>query len=138
FEPAPGIEGPAAVPSGATTPAPVGPQAYNVRVNGRSFTVEVSEAGVVEGIVPAAAPAARPSGSGAVGAGRGVPAPLAGTVFKLLVAPGDSVAEGQPVIVLEAMKMETEVSAPCAGSVVSIDVEPGDAVAVGDVLLSIG
>ena len=65
-------------------------------------------------------------------------APLAGTVFKVLVAPGQSVKEGQPVLLLEAMKMETEVSAPRAGTVNVVMVATGDAVAVGDNLMIIG
>ena len=72
------------------------------------------------------------------GSGQPVPAALAGNVFKVLVGVGDTVSEGQPVLVVEAMKMETEVAAPRAGAVTAIHVQEGDAVAVGDSLISIG
>ncbi len=67
-----------------------------------------------------------------------MPAALAGNVFKGLVGVGDTVSEGQPVLVVEAMKMETEVAAPRSGAVTAIHVQEGDAVAVGDSLISIG
>jgi len=134
FEPPPGAEQPAVTAPAPVTAATTGPAVYDVRVNGRSFTVEVSESGAATRIEPAAATATAATPS----AGQPVPAPLAGTVFKVLVAPGDSVREGQPVLVLEAMKMETEVAAPLAGTVSSVRVKAGDAVSVGDELLAIG
>ena len=67
-----------------------------------------------------------------------VPAALAGNVFKVLVKVGDLVNEGQPLLIVEAMKMETEMSAPCGGTITDIHVEEGDAVAVGAPLVSIG
>ena len=67
-----------------------------------------------------------------------VPAPLVGNIFEVLVKPGQRVEEGERVLVLEAMKMETDVAAPRAGTVAEVRVKPGDAVAVGDVLLTIG
>ena len=66
-----------------------------------------------------------------------MPAPLAGTVVKVLVTAGETVAAGQRVLMLEAMKMETAVSAPSAGTVTDICVKAGDQVAVGDTLLAI-
>ena len=63
---------------------------------------------------------------------------LAGNVFKVLVRPGEAVTEGQALVVVEAMKMETEISAPFAGTVVAVDVREGDTVAVGDTLITIG
>jgi oxaloacetate decarboxylase alpha subunit len=62
---------------------------------------------------------------------------LAGTVNKVLVAPGDRVVAGQTVIILEAMKMETEVSAATAGTVGEVLVRQGDSVAVGQNLLTV-
>jgi biotin carboxyl carrier protein len=62
---------------------------------------------------------------------------MPGKVARLLVAEGDEVAEGQPVIVIEAMKMENEIATPKAGSVKSIAVEPGATVEGGAVLLVI-
>ena len=67
-----------------------------------------------------------------------VEAALAGNIFKVLVRPGDSVTAGQTIVVLEAMKMETEIAAHRDGTIVQVLVREGDAVAVGDVLLSIG
>ena len=102
---------------------------YSVRVNGKAFTVEVAADGAVQDI--AAAPPAKASQAGAITAA------LAGTVFKILVKPGDAVAAGEPVAVLEAMKMETEVAAPVAGTVEAVFVRQGDAVEIGDALLSV-
>jgi oxaloacetate decarboxylase alpha subunit len=106
---------------------------YSVRVNGREFTVEVAEDGQLAGVAPASAgpkPAAGPSGET-------VKAVLAGNVFKVHVAPGDRVEEGQPLLVVEAMKMETAVSAPKAGTISEVFVREGDVVAVGDPLVAI-
>jgi oxaloacetate decarboxylase alpha subunit len=133
FEPAPGTEEPQA-PAAAPAAAPAqGPAVYSVRVNGREFTVEVADDGEVAGVAPAAAaskPAPRSSGEA-------VKAVLAGNVFKVNVAPGDQVEEGQPLLVVEAMKMETAVSAPRSGTVTDVFVREGDVVAVGDPLVAI-
>ncbi len=136
FEPAPGAEpdtAPAPVPGAAAT---AGPSTYDVRVNGRSFTVEVAESGQLSGVAPASTPV--PASAPASGEGEPVPAALAGNVFKVLVAVGDTVRAGQPVLIVEAMKMETEVAAPRDGTVTAVHVKQGDAVAVGEPLLSIG
>ena len=77
------------------------------------------------------------AGAATAAAGAPLPAPLAGTVVKILVKPGDTVDAGQQVLMLEAMKMETAVSAPSAGAVTEIAVKVGDQVAVGDTLLAI-
>lgn len=66
-----------------------------------------------------------------------VTAPLAGSVFKVLVEEGDAIEAGQVVLILEAMKMETEITAPSAGTVTAIHVEPGDAVQGGQPLIEI-
>ena len=63
---------------------------------------------------------------------------LAGNIFKINVAPGQSVAQGDVVMIMEAMKMETEVRAPSGGVVSSVQVKEGDAVQVGDTLLMMG
>jgi oxaloacetate decarboxylase alpha subunit len=67
-----------------------------------------------------------------------VNAALAGTVVKVLVTVGQSVTQGQPIVVLEAMKMETDISAPAAGVVSEILVDEGDAVVVGTPLVTLG
>ena len=69
--------------------------------------------------------------------GEPVNAPLAGTVVKVLVQPGQSVTEGEAIIILEAMKMETSISAPYAGTIVAIKVQSGDSCTVGDVLVTL-
>ena len=110
--------------------APAGPVLYNVRVNGKTYSVEVSEGGSIGG-VHAEPPAAASDN------GEAVSAALAGNIFRVLVAPGDRVTEGQTILIVEAMKMETEVSAPREGTIAEVLVREGDAVAVGDVLLTI-
>ena len=129
-------------PAGKEAPAREAgkPEVYTVEVNGKSFVVQVNEGGDIEGLKPVgaaggAAPAAAP-----VAAGGGEPqaAPLAGNIFKVLVQPGQVVEEGQLVIILEAMKMETEIRAFKAGTIGAVNVKVGDAVAVGDSLLTIG
>jgi oxaloacetate decarboxylase alpha subunit len=133
FEPVPGTEEPQA-PAAAPAAAPAqGAAVYSVRVNGREFTVEVAEDGEVAGVAPAA-PGPKPAPRSS---GESVKAVLAGNVFKVHVAPGDQVEEGQPLLVVEAMKMETAVSAPRAGTVSDVFVREGDVVAVGDPLVAI-
>ena len=63
-----------------------------------------------------------------------IAAPMQGTIVKVHVKPGEQVAAGDPVCVLEAMKMENEVTAPNAGDVVDLRVEPGDTVTPGQVI----
>ncbi|PAU87905.1 oxaloacetate decarboxylase subunit alpha [Pseudomonas sp. WN033] len=133
------------VPTGkevsAAAAKPGEPEVYTVTVNGKEFVVQVADGGDITGIkpvsadgaAPAAAPAALPAGGGDPQA-----APLAGNIFKVLVNQGDQVQEGDLVMILEAMKMETEVRAFKAGTVGSVNVKVGDAVAVGDTLLTIG
>ncbi|MGM3387140.1 sodium-extruding oxaloacetate decarboxylase subunit alpha [Stutzerimonas stutzeri] len=133
FEPTPGSE--------PSTPRDAGePGVYTVEVNGKSFVVQVNEGGDIDGIKPlgaAGSVAAAPVAAPAAGTGEPQPAPLAGNIFKVLVQPGQAVQEGDVVIILEAMKMETEIRAFKAGAVSSINVKVGDAVAVGDCLLTI-
>ena len=64
-------------------------------------------------------------------------APLAGTIWKVIVSEGQTVAAGDVLLILEAMKMETEIRAAQAGTVRGIAVKSGDAVAVGDTLLAL-
>ena len=125
FEPAPGTE---KVEEKAPAAAPVVRKAtgsdsgvYSVKVNGKSYVVEVA----------APAPAA-PAGEG-----KPMPAPLAGNIWKVHVTVGDVVNEGDVLLILEAMKMETEVRAPRSGKVTSVGVREGDSVVVGDTLLAI-
>lgn len=130
------------VPTGKETGAVTtdsGEEVYTVEVDGVKHTVTVTNGGDITGIVPVggAAPAAGGAAAAATQEGEAFPAPLAGNIFKVLVQPGDTVAEGEVMIVLEAMKMETEVSAPKDGVVVDVMVKEGDSVAVGDSLVSL-
>jgi oxaloacetate decarboxylase alpha subunit len=128
FEPAPGAEPP---PAAAPVTSASGPAVYSVRVNGTEYTVEVAENGELGEVRVPAAPVP------ASGAGQKVAAVLAGNIFKVHVQPGDTVNEGQPLLVVEAMKMETTVSAPKGGTISDVFVREGDVVAVGDPLVAI-
>lgn len=75
--------------------------------------------------------------AGAPDDGKSVQAPLAGTVARVLVEEGQSIEAGEVVIVLEAMKMETEIAAPHAGTVSAVLVSAGSAVTGGQVLLQV-
>ena len=81
---------------------------------------------------PAAAPAAAPSAGGQT-----VEAPMPGKILDIKVKVGDAVSYGQCVIVMEAMKMETEIVAPAAGTVAAINVSTGDSVETGAVLVTL-
>ena len=133
FEPPPEVsqEPPAATSS---TPS-AGASVYSVRVNGKAYTVEVAEGGQLADVRPAAVPAAAPA---AVASGDTVNAALAGNIFKVHAKVGDVVSEGDALLVVEAMKMETEVIAPRNGTITQVMVAEGDVVAVGDPLLAIG
>jgi acetyl-CoA/propionyl-CoA carboxylase biotin carboxyl carrier protein len=117
----------------------------DVEVDGRRYQVKlwVPDVGPVVASGVASRPArARPSaGSGGQGGGAGsgqVTVPMQGTIVKVLVGVGDSVEVGQAVTVLEAMKMENNITAETAGTVTEIKVKPGDAVGAGDVVVVIG
>jgi oxaloacetate decarboxylase alpha subunit len=129
FEPAPTLEDAKAM----AAPKNTGPQVYTIAVNGQNYVVQVTEGGDISSV--AAAPAA--AAPAPVGEGDPVPAPLAGNIWKVQVSPGQAIQEGDVLVILEAMKMETEVRAARAGTVVSVDVKEGDAVQVGDTLLNL-
>lgn len=139
FEPVPTAESAAA----ASAPAKKGgPETYTVEVNGKEYVVAVNEGGEIsqiegKGGSGASAPAASSPAPAPVGGGDPVPAPLGGNIFKVLVSPGDAVEEGEVLIILEAMKMETEVRAPKAGTIGEVFIKVGDAVAVDDEMLTI-
>ncbi|MEH2743571.1 biotin/lipoyl-binding protein, partial [Klebsiella pneumoniae] len=110
---------------------------YTVEVEGKAFVVKVSDGGDVSQLTAAApAPASAPAAAAPAGAGTPVTAPLAGTIWKVLASEGQTVAAGEVLLILEAMKMETEIRAAQAGTVRGIAVKAGDAVAVGDTLMT--
>ncbi|NEX20833.1 sodium-extruding oxaloacetate decarboxylase subunit alpha [Thiorhodococcus mannitoliphagus] len=121
-------------PAAAATPG--GAERYHIEVNGKVYDVVVSPQGSVQSIVPAgAAPTAVPAAPVLAAM---VEAPLAGNIVKVNVSLGQQVAAGDVVVVLEAMKMETEVRAPSAGSVTEIRVKEGDAVTLGSPMIGLG
>ena len=121
-------------------------QVAKLNVNGVAFDVEILGAPLTEGDLPevaaAAAPKAEaapaPAAKGAAGAGEPINAPLPGVVTQVLVAAGQAVKKGDTVIVLEAMKMENNITAECDGTVTGICVAAGDSVLEGTTLLTIG
>ncbi|MBU2874391.1 sodium-extruding oxaloacetate decarboxylase subunit alpha [Marinobacter salexigens] len=135
FEPVPTAED--ALPAKKAS----GPETYTVDVNGKQYVVAVSEGGEISQIQgeggAASAPSASAAPAPAAGDGEPVIAPLGGNIFKVLVSPGDAVEEGDVLIILEAMKMETEIRAPKAGTVGEVFIKVGDAVSPDDEMLTI-
>jgi len=108
---------------------------YAVSVDGKVYDVIVAPGGSIDAItLPAGDDAIKQSAS--ISAGETLNAPLSGNIFKVLVNEGDSVEAGEIVIIMEAMKMETEIRAVNSGVITSLHTKEGDSVAVGDVLLS--
>ncbi|WP_427982176.1 sodium-extruding oxaloacetate decarboxylase subunit alpha [Agarivorans sp.] len=138
FEPVPSADDVKAV---AAKPAKAGGvETYSVRVDGQLYTVDVGPEGSIDGVaaVPSSANVASESvASAASGSAEELPAPLAGNIFKVVVQPGAKVQEGDVLLIMEAMKMETEIRSAKTGVVEQVLVKEGDAVAVGEVLLSI-
>ena len=139
FEPAPtGNE--SAVenkPVSKAAPSASGSAIYTVELEGKAFVVKVSEGGDISHVAttaPQAAPQATPAP--ATG-GTPVTAPMAGNIWKVVATEGQTVAAGDVLFILEAMKMETEVKAAQAGTVRGICVKAGDAVAVGDTVMTL-
>ncbi|PSU28358.1 sodium-extruding oxaloacetate decarboxylase subunit alpha [Photobacterium lutimaris] len=138
FEPAPGSEPEVA----AEQPAPVTRtaatvEAYSVKVNGQVYNVEVGPSGELTSVEPAATNASAPVAAPQASNAEDLPAPLAGNIFKINVQPGQQVSEGDVLVILEAMKMETEVRAARSGTVQDLHVKEGDSVAVGSPILSL-
>lgn len=123
-----------AAPAPAAAPVAIGPRNYTITVNNRPYNVSVSEAGGIQ-----AAPVAAPTAPAAPAvAGTDVEAPTPGNIVKILVEVGTLVAKDQPLVVMEAMKMESEVKSPCAGKILAIHVSSGDTVQSSDLLFTIG
>ncbi|KGK16390.1 sodium-extruding oxaloacetate decarboxylase subunit alpha [Vibrio navarrensis] len=114
-------------------------EAYSVRVDGQVFHVEVGPEGQLTSVTPSVAPApATPATPLPASAdAEAVSAPLAGNIFKVHVQAGAPVEEGDILLILEAMKMETEIRAARSGIVQELNVKEGDSVTVGAPLLSL-
>ncbi len=120
----------------SSTPAsltPNGDEIYTVTVEGKSYTVTVANGGDITGVAPVKTQTTDTDESRK----ESIKAPLAGTIVRLLVKPGQQVVSGEPLLILEAMKMETAVSAISAGHIADIFVKAGDNVAIGESLLTI-
>ena len=114
-----------------------GEEAYTVEVEGKSYHVTVASGGDVSSIKQLGAQTSAVVQAESATNAAPVNAPLAGTVVKVLVQPGQAVVEGESIIILEAMKMETSISAPNAGTIVAVKVQSGDSCAVGDLLVTL-
>lgn len=145
FEPKPSA-GDIASNTGASSTSSAGKNGdsavYTVKVNNAAYVVEVSEGGDISQI---SAPQAivqpqannQPQATNTNGALANIEAPLAGNIFKLMVNVGDEIEEGEIILIMEAMKMETEIRSDKTGVVASIEVKEGDAVQVGDALVKL-
>lgn len=115
------------------------PEAYSVSVDGKVYDVVVAPSGELASIEKQGAQKDEAhTQHTTVNASETLNAPLAGNIFKVLVSPGSMVRDGDVVIIMEAMKMETEVRAASSGTIASINIKEGDAVSTGDVLLTLG
>ena len=116
----------------------------SVNVNGANYQVELENAPVAAPAAPvaaapaAAAPAAAaPKAAAPAGAGEKVNSPLLGVIIEVSVKEGQAVKSGQKVAVLEAMKMENEISAPKDGTITAIHVQKGDSILEGAPIVTI-
>ena len=139
---------PATAPPGSSDAPPKSPLArsFNVFVGGAYYQVEVDPAQPQRGIVahtatttappaaPPAAPASREPPAAVTPAEGGIVAPMPGLLLRYVVEEGQQVKAGDPVVVLEAMKMENTLPSPVDGTVSSLPLRPGDAVAKDAVL----
>lgn len=130
---------------------------FNITVNGKAYEVDVEEVGgaspapvsrsaaAPRPATPAPKPAAKPAAPApkaaptpAPAGGNTITAPMPGTVLDIKVNEGDTVGDGDVLLILEAMKMENEIMAPADGKVVSVNVSKGASVNAGDVLIVLG
>ena len=118
---------------------------YTITVNGNVYDVTVEEntngapaaAPAPRAAAPAPAPAPAPAAAPAAAGGQTVEAPMPGKILNIKVSAGQAVKFGETVIVMEAMKMETEIVAPADGTVSKILVKAGDSVDTGAALVAL-
>ena len=118
---------------------------YTVSFKGQSYTVSVSDGGTITSMGVSSDESSSNSGDSQEESNiplsngkEDVSAPLSGTIWKILVSPNQAVKEGDTLIILEAMKMETEIKATRSGVVLNVSVKESDSVTVGQLLLSLG
>ena len=147
FEPAPGtevVEAAAAATdtsAAATASGDTAVESYRVSVNGTEYDVVVGPGNAdISQITPASASTAAPvaAAPAAVAGGTEVKAPLAGNIIDVLVSVGQQVNDGDPIIILEAMKMETEIRANASGTIQSIAIKQGETIQSDQLLMTIG
>ena len=122
---------------------------YRITVEGKTYEMDVELIGANGAVVapvakasapvvaaPKAAPAPVAAKPAEVGSGS-VVAPMPGTILKVLKASGDAVKAGEVVLILEAMKMENEITAPVDGTIASLNLTEGSTVAGGDLLFDV-
>ena len=132
-----------AIPTGEvakseTKPASTSPakaEQYSVKVDGKVYDVVVAQGGELKEVTLKDSELIPQSASAS--AGETLNAPLAGNIFKVKVKPGQTVNEGDVVIIMEAMKMETEIRAAHSGTIAELLVAEGDSVATGDALIAL-
>lgn len=150
FEPAPSAQesqsssAPKPAEAKSSSQGATASETYDVNVDGRVYRVEVAPSGTLTSVTPAsgsqtqAQPQTKNAAPSDSNSSQSIDAPLAGNVFKVLVRNGDSVSEGDVVMILEAMKMETEIRSAYTGTVIDITVSEGDAVTSGQPLILLG
>lgn len=129
---------------------------FKIKIDGQEYLVEMEEVGGTPASQPQSAPqpaaqpvpqpvpqatatqpAPQPAKPQSAGEGQAVTAPMPGTIIKLMVQPGEQVAKNQPVMVLEAMKMENEIVAPKAGVITQLQVDKNEKVDSGALLFKL-
>ena len=150
FEPAPSAQesqsssAPKPAEAKSSSQGATASETYDVNVDGRVYRVEVAPSGTLTSVTPAsgsqtqAQPQTNSAAPSDSNSSQSIDAPLAGNEFKILVRNGDSVSEGDVVMILEAMKMETEIRSAYTGTVTDITVSEGDAVTSGQPLILLG
>lgn len=125
----------------AASPAPaVQPAAVQTAAPAQETKAAVAPAAEQKAEASGAAASAAPAGGAPAAVpegGTGVKAPVPGTVLDIRVEPGQQVAQGDILVILEAMKMENEIAAPAAGKVASIQAVKGTSVNAGDILVTL-
>ena len=137
FEPTPTIKTVKFENEKLTTPQS-GSETYTVNVNNQDYVVVVNEGGELTHYESASINESNTTAAAPSTTATTVSAPLAGTIWKVEVNVGQTVQEGEVILILEAMKMETQIVAEKKGIITSLSVKPGDAVQVGDHLVSLG